>query len=135
MTVTDHHGNRVHPPADHAGPDAARDAGEPCVHQSKNIALFGGAAAHDRPLRARVDERFHRHAVDSEVNVEHDDLGEGLGRVLHRVLEAILHGLPLQQLGDFLLGRRVERVGVEEVDLALKGRGALCCCCCGGGGA
>ena len=35
----------------------------------------------------------------------------------------------------FFLGRRVERVGVEEVDLALKGRGALCCCCCGGGGA
>ena len=66
-------------------------------------------------LRAAVNERFDRHAVDRTVDIQHDHPREGLGDNVHGVSHILLDVLTLDGLLDEALVLRVERVTGDPV--------------------
>ena len=92
---------------------------KPSIKLVKQIALLGTLLADNRALGATVHEGLHRVTIDLRVDVEHRDIAEKLGVVLHGLLVVRANHLLPNLFLDHLLRLNIVRIGVPHLHLAL----------------
>ena len=101
--------------------DSAKDFGlahtdgharKPRIKLIEHIALLGTPLGNDGALGPTIDEGLHWVPIDLGVDVEHSDVAEELGVVLHRGFVVRLNHLLSNFVFDHLLGFNVVRVRI-----------------------
>mmetsp|Transcript_11099 Transcript_11099/g.38653 ORF Transcript_11099/g.38653 Transcript_11099/m.38653 type:complete len:253 (-) Transcript_11099:216-974(-) len=114
VLARDDEAGHVHAADDLGGAHADGLASVACVDESHDAATLGAALAHDRALRAAVNERVHLDAVHHRRDVQHRHLDERFRHVLVRELQVALHVLLPDRVRQPRLQLRIKRIVLQR---------------------